>query len=125
MTGQPSSPGMCASRLRSGGVRMAAVEGATPCNDMAVAPIGRFYPQATSMSRTLRFSLRGFHLQVRRIHRRDRHPAGTGEGKRCSGLFVLHDLRHHRLARTLEYRAVLDHEFLRLTQAPDVTVDLG
>src|SRR5882724_11285889 len=39
MTGQPSSPGICASELRLGGVSVIAGE-ATLCMDMAIAPLG-------------------------------------------------------------------------------------
>ena len=38
---------------------------------------------------------------------------GPVSGKRRGGLFVFHDLGHHRLACALEHRAVLDQEFLR------------
>jgi hypothetical protein len=42
MIGQPSSPGICVSELRFGGVKLIAGE-ATCCIDMAIAPVDPVY----------------------------------------------------------------------------------
>src|SRR6185437_4069957 len=81
MIGQPSSPGICVSVLRFGGVKLIAGEAAV-CIDIAVTPKGPAMVRRTASSRTLNSPLRAWCKAAQSV-RRDlcrfiRHHQGLG-----------------------------------------------